>query len=93
MVRIRTSVFRPALLVIDMQNGFCTPGGSYEDYGGTIGADIDLYRRIIPNIVNLLRIARKTKMPVFFTEQVREESGIDLIPGCTASFRSAEQST
>jgi ureidoacrylate peracid hydrolase len=77
-VRIRASVFRPAMLVIDMQNGFCQPGGSYEKYGGTIGADLELYRNIVPKIARLLDAARRLKMPVFYTQQVREESGIDL---------------
>ncbi len=78
MVRITSSVFRPALLVIDMQNGYCAPGGSYEKYGGTIGADLEVYRRIIPNIVQLISVSRELKIPIFYTQQVREESGIDL---------------
>jgi ureidoacrylate peracid hydrolase len=78
MVRIKSSVFRPALLVIDMQNGYCSPGGSYEQYGGTIGADLAAYRDIIPNINKLLTAFREWHIPVFYTQQVREESGIDL---------------
>ena len=78
MVHIKPSVFRPALLVIDMQNGFCTPGGSYEKYGGTIGADLRTYREIIPNIVKLTAASRELKLPIFYTQQVREQSGIDL---------------
>ena len=78
MVRIQPSVFRPALLIIDMQNGYCSPGGSYEKYGGTIGADLKTYREIIPNIRKLLDAARELKIPVFYTQQVREQSGIDL---------------
>ena len=78
MARIRPPEFRPALLVIDMQNGFCTCGGSYEKYGGTIGADLDAYRHIIPNIARLLEAARELGIPIFYTQQVREESGIDL---------------
>ena len=78
MPRKRTSVFHPALLVIDMQNGFCTPGGSYEEYGGHIGADINAYRKIIPNIAMVIAACRETQIPVFYTQQVREESGIDL---------------
>lgn len=78
MVRIRQSVFRPALLVVDMQNGYCSPGGSYEKYGGTIGADLEAYRHIIPNIAKLIAASRELKIPIFYTQQVREESGIDL---------------
>lgn len=78
MARFRTPEFRPALLVIDMQNGFCACGGSYEQYGDTIGADIEAYRKIIPNIARLIAACRETGVPIFFTQQVREESGIDL---------------
>jgi len=66
------------LLVIDMQNGYCAPGGSYEKYGGNIGADLGAYRQIIPNIARLIAISRELKIPIFYTQQVREQSGIDL---------------
>lgn len=78
MASVRPPVFRPALLVIDMQNGYCTPGGSYEEYGGNIGADLNAYRQIIPNIARLVTTLRELKIPIFYTQQVREESGIDL---------------
>lgn len=78
MVRFRAPEFHPALLVIDMQNGFCSCGGSYEKYGGTIGADIETYRAIIPNLVRLVTACREVGVPIFYTQQVREESGIDL---------------
>lgn len=78
MVRLRPPEFHPALMVIDMQNGFCSPGGSYEKYGGNIGADLEAYRKIIPNITKLLAASRELGIPVFYTEQVREQSGIDL---------------
>jgi len=74
----RMPLFHPALLVIDMQNGYCTPGGSYEQYGHTIGADHDAYSKIIPNIARLLSTCRELNVPVFYSQQVREESGIDL---------------
>ena len=78
MVRTRPPVFYPALLVIDMQNGYCTPGGSYEEYGGNIGADLSAYRQIIPNIARLVAQSRELQIPIFYTQQVREQSGIDL---------------
>ena len=78
MVRIKQSVLRPALLVIDMQNGYCASGGSYEKYGGNIGADLEVYRQIIPNIARLIAVSRELKIPIFYTQQVREQSGIDL---------------
>lgn len=78
MVRLRPPEFHPVLLVVDMQNGFCAPGGSYEQYGGTIGADLEDYRKIIPNVARLIAAARELGIPVFYTQQVREQSGIDL---------------
>ena len=78
MAHIRPPEFHPVLLVIDMQNGYCAPSGSYEKYGGSIGADLDAYRQIIPNIAQLVATARELKIPIFYTQQVREESGIDL---------------
>ena len=78
MARMRPTEFHPALLVIDMQNGYCTLGGSYEKYGGNIGADLNTYRQIIPNIARLIATARELKIPIFYTKQVREQSGIDL---------------
>ena len=78
MPRRKPSVFYPALLVIDMQNGFCMPGGSYEEYGCSIGAGIKAYRQIIPNVARVIAACRETEMPIFYTQQVREASGIDL---------------
>ena len=78
MPRKRPPVFYPTLLVIDMQNGFCTSGGSYEEYGGGIGADMDAYRQIIPNTARMIAACRELQIPVFYTQQVREASGIDL---------------
>jgi len=76
--RFRPPEFHPALLVIDMQNGFCSSGGSYEKYGGSIGADLDTYRKIIPNTVQIVAACREAGIPIFYTQQVREQSGIDL---------------
>jgi ureidoacrylate peracid hydrolase len=77
-VRFRPPEFHPVLLIVDMQNGFCAEGGSYEKYGGNIGADLGVYREIIPNIARLIVTVKELGMPVFYTQQVREESGIDL---------------
>jgi ureidoacrylate peracid hydrolase len=78
MPRKRSPVFYPALLVIDMQNGFCAPGGSYEDYGNSIGANLKAYRKIVPNVARVIATCREVQIPIFYTEQVREASGIDL---------------
>lgn len=73
--RIRPPEFHPVLAVIDMQNGFCARGGSYEKFG----ADISVYRKIIPNVNKLIDVSRELHIPVFYTQQVREASGIDLL--------------
>ena len=73
--RLRPPKFYPALVVIDMQNGFCAQGGSYEKSG----ADINTYRKIIPNIRKIIDVCHKLRISVFYTQQVREASGIDLL--------------
>jgi len=78
MTRFRPPEFHPVLLVIDMQNGFCSNGGSYEKYGGSIGANLETYKKIIPNNVRIVAECRKAGIPIFYTQQVREQSGIDL---------------
>lgn len=75
MARITSPKFHPALVVIDMQNGFCAPGGSYERFG----ADISIYREIIPNVKKMIDACHELDIPVFYTKQVREPSGIDLL--------------
>jgi ureidoacrylate peracid hydrolase len=57
---------RPALLVIDMQNGFCHPAGSV----ARGGAWIDDCQATIGPIASLLGVARRAKVPVIFTRFV-----------------------
>ena len=73
--RVRPPRFHPALVIIDMQNSFCAQGGSYERFG----ADIIIYRKIIPNVKKILDVCHELRVPVFYTQQVREASGIDLL--------------
>ncbi len=79
MGRIRPPEFHPAVVVIDMQNGFCARGGSYEKHGTYIGADINVYRKIIPNVKKIIDTCHELRIPIFYTQQVREASGIDLL--------------
>jgi ureidoacrylate peracid hydrolase len=65
----------PAILVIDMQNGFATKGGSYDD----LGIEISIYRDVIDKVQYLVNTCRRLKIPVFYTQAVREPSGIDLL--------------
>jgi ureidoacrylate peracid hydrolase len=75
MIRIRDYKVNPALIVIDLQNGFASRGGSYD----LLGMDIAEYRKVIPNISKLLEICRRAQIPIFYTQAVREASGIDLL--------------
>ena len=65
----------PALIVIDMQNGFVSKGGFYDK----IGYNTALYREIIPKIKDLIEFCRSMGIPVFYTEAVKEASGIDIL--------------
>jgi ureidoacrylate peracid hydrolase len=68
-------MFNPAVLVIDVQNGFMSNGGSYHH----LGMKISNYQDIIPKLKELISICRKHNVPVFYTQAVRESSGIDLL--------------
>lgn len=74
-VSVGTQVFNFALIVVDMQNGFVSKGGSYD----RLGMNIDGYRKIIPKIKELITFCRNNGIPIFYTEAVRESSGIDLL--------------
>ena len=66
---------KPALIVIDMQNGFVSEGGSYHQ----LGMDTSHYREIIPTTKKLIDLCRDLDIPIFYTEAIREPSGIDLL--------------
>ena len=66
---------RAALMVIDVQNGFVSKGGSYD----ILGMDVSHYREVIPRIRDLIIMCRDARIPVFYTQAVREASGIDLL--------------
>ncbi len=54
-----------ALLVIDMQKGFCHPDSHMAGVWGT-----DRQRAIIPDVAKLVAIAHAHEMPVFWSRQV-----------------------
>jgi ureidoacrylate peracid hydrolase len=58
-----------------MQNGFVSKGGSYDK----LGMNIEDYRKAIPAMQNLIGFCREQKIPIFYTQAVRERSGIDLL--------------
>jgi ureidoacrylate peracid hydrolase len=53
-----------ALVVVDMQNGFCHPKG-------TVGAQLDIseHRAIVPRIRELVQAAHDVGVPVFWSQQ------------------------
>ncbi|HJT49085.1 MAG TPA: isochorismatase family cysteine hydrolase [Nitrososphaeraceae archaeon] len=74
-MKIENYEVSPALLVIDMQNGFASRGGSYDD----LGIEISIYREVIDKVRYLVNTCRRLKIPIFYTQAVREPSGIDLL--------------
>lgn len=75
LMKVNDYTIRPALLVIDVQNGFAAKGGSYDQ----LGIDISKYINVIPKIAKLIDICRTSKIPIFYTQAIREPSGIDLL--------------
>jgi len=67
--------YNPALLVVDVQNGFMSKGGSYD----LLGMKVSNYQQIIPKLKELISICKKFNVPIFYTQAVRESSGIDLL--------------
>lgn len=53
---------RTAVIVVDMQNDFCTPGGWMD----AIGVDIEASRKAIEPLNNLLPVLRKAGVPVLW---------------------------
>lgn len=74
-MKLKDYEISPALMVIDVQNGFVSKGGSYD----LLGIETSHYREAIPKIRDLIIICRNAGIPVFYTQAVRESSGIDLL--------------
>jgi ureidoacrylate peracid hydrolase len=64
---------RCALLVIDMQNGFCHPDGSF----AAMGFDVLALRTAISGCAELIAAARRAGVPVIFTRYVYERGYAD----------------
>lgn len=65
----------PALLVVDMQNGFVSKDDSYD----RLGMNTPNYREIILKLKDLIEFCRSLEIPVFYTEAVKEASGIGML--------------
>lgn len=74
-MKVRNHDIHPALLIIDMQNGFVSKGGSYD----LMGLNVSRYNEVVPILKRLTEFCRKVKIPIFYSQAVREESGIDLL--------------
>ena len=74
-VQLGKYAFNFGLLVVDMQNGFVSKEGSYD----LLGMNTEGYRKIIPKTKELIDFCRANQIPVFYTEAIREPSGIDLL--------------
>jgi ureidoacrylate peracid hydrolase len=51
-----------ALLVVDMQRDFCTPGGAFD----RLGIDISMYPSMVPRVVSLVEAGRAAGVPIVF---------------------------
>jgi ureidoacrylate peracid hydrolase len=74
-INIQGHNVNPALMVIDVQNGFVSKGGSYDQ----LGMNVSRYQHVISHISELIRLCRSINIPIFYTQAVREKSGIDLL--------------
>ncbi len=74
-INVQDHNVNPALMVIDVQNGFVSKGGSYDQ----LGMNVSRYQHVISQISELIRLCRSVNIPIFYTQAVREKSGIDLL--------------
>lgn len=75
---IRLDPGRTAVIVVDLQNGYCSPGG----YRDLMGRDISAAPRVVENTRRLLASARRADMTVAFLQngwdpELREGGGKD----------------
>ena len=66
------------LMVVDMQNDFCAPGGFIDK---TMGKDVASAAQIVPTINELVAQARKARVPVVW---LRADYSHDIIPDSMA---------
>jgi ureidoacrylate peracid hydrolase len=53
-----------ALVLIDVQNDFCSPGGAF----AKLGYDISMVQEMIPRLVKLVEEARKAGVPIIYVQ-------------------------
>jgi ureidoacrylate peracid hydrolase len=74
-VQVGKAALNCALIVVDMQNGFISKGGSYYK----LNMNTERYQKVVPVIKKLIEFCRTEEIPIFYTQAVRERSGIDLL--------------
>jgi ureidoacrylate peracid hydrolase len=74
-INVQDHNVNPALMVIDVQNGFVSKGGSYDQ----LGMNVSRYQHVISQISELIMLCRSVNIPIFYTQAVREKSGIDIL--------------
>ncbi|MDQ3717681.1 MAG: cysteine hydrolase [Thermoproteota archaeon] len=75
MIKLKDFTTNPALLVIDVQNGFVSKRSSYD----LLRMETSNYTEVIPKIRDLINLCKNFRIPIFYTQAVRESSGIDLL--------------
>jgi ureidoacrylate peracid hydrolase len=61
---------KTAILVVDVQNDFCHPEGALAQKG----ADVSLTKEMMPNLHDLLHIAREYEVPIIFIQTFHEKA-------------------
>ena len=62
---------RTALLVVDVQNDYCAPGGALEREGG----NISMTRAVVPNVIRMVDAARRHGVKVVWIQQTSLPGG------------------
>lgn len=62
-------------MITDTQNCFVSNGGSFDK----LGFDISRYQRVVPTLQEVYHQAKSLKIQVFFSQALREKSGIDML--------------
>ena len=81
-INIGNNIVNFGLIVVDMQNGFVSNGGSYDK----LGMSIEGYQKVIPKIQELISFCREEYILIFYTEAIREPSGLICYSMCTTFF-------
>ena len=66
-----------ALLLVDMQNGFCKPDGSFAKMTAGRGLSIELCEKAVAGCQRLLEAARMSDIPIVFTRYVYHHDYVD----------------